>query len=82
MEFHDRKLLMSDIVAFLDGFAWLYGFANEVVIYRITPDARTSEKVLAGLKKQVEEILATRQVPNGRITKNQCMGERLADACS
>jgi hypothetical protein len=70
VQFHDCEIESEDnsLVAFLDGFEWLHGFSNEVIIYCISPNTRTPEDVLSNMKKRLEAILAEREIPTGQIT--------------
>ena len=58
----------KEVVGFLDGFSWVHGLSKEVVIYCIKPNLRISQRVLSGMKKRIEEILAEGKVPSQQIT--------------
>src|SRR5690349_12656455 len=70
VEFHDSEIENRDesIVGFLEGFSWYHGHSDEVVIYCIKPNSRTSQTVLTSMKQRVEALLAKRVLPNDQIT--------------
>jgi len=71
VHFHDNKIynLKDNLVAFLDGFAWLHGFTDEVKIYCIKPNKITTARVLNSMKKCIEERVSRNKVPSGQITR-------------
>jgi hypothetical protein len=70
IHFHDkRKERDASLVAFLDGYEWLHGNPPEVVIYCIKPDAITLPRVLNAMKAKVEELLPSKSIPDGMITR-------------
>src|SRR5262249_19127138 len=70
VEYHDRKIRArrKSLVAFLDGFEWLHGVSNEVLIHCIKPNRVTTEAVLQEMKERIEAAIAKGEIPHGRIT--------------
>jgi hypothetical protein len=56
------------LVAFLEGFDWLHGGADEAVIRCVRPNRTTTAQVLEAMKERVEAMVSRRQVPSLRIT--------------
>jgi hypothetical protein len=61
IHFHDtEKEPGKDLVAFLEGFDWLHGNSDVAHGYVIQPDAITTDAVLTAMKRQVEQLVASR----------------------
>lgn len=56
-------------VAFLEGFDWLHGTSDCAVIGCIRPNVITTARVLAAMKRRIEEMVGRRELPTNRITR-------------
>ena len=65
----DRKRKSGKpLIGFVEGYEWLHGRSNTVVIYTIEPDSETTEAVLREVRKILEGGLKFKKLPVGRVT--------------
>lgn len=70
VHFHDRqKPRMDSLVAWVEGYEWLHGNPDSVVIYCIAPDAITTQPVLRAMKAAITRRLKKCRTICGNITR-------------
>lgn len=50
------------VVAFVDGFEWLHGYSDDVIIYCDEPDEVFPASEIEAMKQEVEEVLSKRVI--------------------
>jgi len=71
VHFHDmRKARQTSLVAWVQGYQWLHGNPEEVVIWVIPSDSVSTESFLSDMKEIVGSFIRHKKVPFGNIGRN------------